>query len=62
MSGSEGNREQKRRTGEEIWLQYYNQALFERGLINEEERNRMANRIRSRGARAGGMNCHGPSR
>ena len=33
---------------EQFWLLYFNQFLFERGLITEEERNRMANRINNR--------------
>lgn len=39
---------QKRSIAETYWLLYYNQTLFEQGLITEEERNRMANRIRTR--------------
>ena len=35
----------KKKRAEQIWLSYYNQALFEAGLITEAERNRMKNRI-----------------
>ena len=30
---------------EQLWLSYYNQLLFEAGLITETERNRMKNKI-----------------
>lgn len=30
---------------EKIWLQYFNDALFGRGLITEKERNRIANAV-----------------
>ena len=30
---------------EQLWLSYYNQVLFEAGLITETERNRMKNKI-----------------
>lgn len=35
-----------------MWLNYFNQTLFEKGLISESERNRMTNSI----------NCRRPSR
>lgn len=38
----------KNQTAETIWLLYYNQILFERGIISESERNRMKNKIESR--------------
>ncbi len=37
--------ESGRGAAEKIWLRYYNEALYERGFITEEERNRMAARI-----------------
>lgn len=41
--------EQKRRSAaEQLWLHYYNQTLFDKGLITEAERNRMTNRINAR--------------
>ena len=39
---------QKQYMIEQFWLLYYNQVLFEHGLITEQERNRMANRINNR--------------
>lgn len=30
---------------EKIWLQYFNDALFSKGLITEKERNRIANAV-----------------
>ena len=53
MSNVEVYKDQKRTIAEQIWLQYYNQVLFERGVITEEERNRMANRINARNNMAG---------
>ncbi len=35
----------KKSMAEQIWLNYYNQTLFENGLITEAERNRMKNMI-----------------
>ena len=40
--------DQKRSTGEQIWLHYYNQVLYDKGMITEDERNRMTNRIDAR--------------
>ena len=37
--------QKKRHAAEQIWLHYYNQTLFEKGLITETERNRMKNLI-----------------
>ena len=34
----------------EIWLNYFNQVLFEKGLITDKEKNRMNNLIYT--------NCH----
>ncbi|MBQ8834432.1 MAG: hypothetical protein IJ001_05855 [Oscillospiraceae bacterium] len=36
---------QKRKLAEQLWLTYFNQTLFERGLITEAERNRIKNCI-----------------
>ena len=47
-----GNQRLKRQAMEKAWLHYYNQVLFEKGLITEQERNRMTNRINSRGGAA----------
>lgn len=35
----------KKALAEQLWLHYYNQVLFEAGLISEAERDRMKNRI-----------------
>lgn len=40
--------QQKKQIAEQVWLGYFNQTLFEKGLITESERNRMSNRIASR--------------
>ena len=36
---------QKRSIMDAAWLKYYNQVLFEKGLITEDERNRMIHKI-----------------
>jgi len=41
--------QQKKLMAEELWLHYFNQSLFMRGVITEAERNRIANMIASRG-------------
>ncbi len=33
---------------EKLWLIYFNDTLYGKGLISESERNRMANKIHSR--------------
>ena len=40
----------ERKAAEEIWLMYFNNCLFENGVITEEEYNRMAVRIVGRSA------------
>ena len=46
------NLEQRRKViAEEIWLKYFNQALFEQGKITERERNQMINKINARTGR-----------
>lgn len=42
----------KRQAVEKAYLLYYNQVLFEKGLITEQERNRMIHRINGRGSAA----------
>ena len=39
---------QKKYMAEQLWLDYFNQTLYEKGLITESERNRMSNKIASR--------------
>lgn len=38
----------KRDAAEMLWLHFYNNILFEKGLITEKERNRMHNLINER--------------
>lgn len=42
------NEQKKQQLAEELWLKYYNNVLFEKGLITEADRNRMANTISAR--------------
>ena len=37
---------------QQLWLTYYNDTLFSKGLITEEQRNRMRLRIKNRAATA----------
>ena len=48
MSDRERVEERRRAAAEQIWLHYYNQVLYERGIIEEAERNRMSHRIDAR--------------
>ena len=43
--------QRKKNAAEELWLKYYNQMLFERGMITEWERNLMISKINARTAR-----------
>lgn len=38
----------KQQVAEEIWLHYFNNVLYEKHLITEQERNRMSNWIDTR--------------
>ena len=50
MKASGGSvQERKRSVAEQLWLHYYNQKLYDRGVITAEERDRMTNRINARG-------------
>lgn len=42
---AESSAYQKQKLAEQLWLTYFNQTLFEKGLITEAERNRIKNRI-----------------
>ena len=42
------NELKQRKVAEQLWLHYYNQTLFNKGLITETERNRMTNAINAR--------------
>ena len=50
MAGHNELTDEQRRMdlAELMWLNYFNQTLFEKGLINENERNRMKNNISRR--------------
>ncbi len=37
--------QKKRELGGRLWLSYYNQTLYEKGMITERERNKMALKI-----------------
>lgn len=37
--------QQKQHMAEQLWLLYYNQYLYDHGVITERERNRMKNKI-----------------
>ena len=36
---------QKKQEAAQIWLSYYNRVLYEKGIISEQERNRMTLQI-----------------
>ena len=40
--------QQKKELAELMWLNYFNQTLYEKGLISENERNKMKNHISRR--------------
>jgi hypothetical protein len=40
--------QQKQRVMEGLWLSYYNDTLFAKGIISEEARNKMRLRIKAR--------------
>lgn len=44
--------QQKKTIVEEAWLKYYNQVLFEKGMITERERNLMIHKIDARTVRS----------
>lgn len=46
------NEQWKKSVAEQIWLHYYNQTLYEQGVITETERNRMKNLINNCGSSA----------
>ena len=48
MSKAATPEQQKKTFVEEAWLKYYNQVLFEKGMITERERNLMINKIDAR--------------
>ncbi len=40
--------EKKQSVLDQLWLTYYNDTLYEKGLITEQERNKMRVKIRNR--------------
>lgn len=44
------NEQKKQAVIEQLWLTYYNDTLFAKGLITEEQRNKMRVMIKSRTA------------
>ena len=40
--------QQRRVVAEQIWLNFFNQTLYEQGIITESERNRVKNMISGR--------------
>ncbi|MBR2929470.1 MAG: hypothetical protein IKC24_10005 [Oscillospiraceae bacterium] len=52
MSKTLNPEQQKKLLVEEAWLKYYNQVLFEKGLISERERILMINKIDARTAKS----------
>ena len=52
MSKTLNPEQQKKLLVEEAWLKYYNQMLFEKGLISERERILMINKIDARTAKS----------
>ena len=44
------NEQKKQAVMEQLWLTYYNDTLFAKGLITEEQRNKMRLTIKSRTA------------
>ena len=43
-----GYESEKQQIAEKVWLQYFNNELYKREVINEVERNKMALKIESR--------------
>ena len=39
---------EKQNVIDKLWLNYFNDTLYDRGLISEDDRNRMRNRINHR--------------
>ena len=47
MSEHKSNEQQRKEMAARLWLSYYNRVLCEKGVITEQERNRMALKIDS---------------
>lgn len=53
------NEQMRVTAAEELWLGYFNQYLFESGLITEQQRNRINARIIARPKRSVGKTAYG---
>lgn len=51
---NESNKAREKRMAEEIWLMYFNNYLYEHGVISEKDRNRMVGQIANRKPSAAG--------
>lgn len=51
--------QEKKSFAEKLWLEYFNQYLYEQNLITEMQRNRMALKIESRKASTSGTKDKG---
>lgn len=51
--------QEKKSFAEKLWLEYFNQYLYEQNLITEMQRNRMALKIESRRASTSGTKDKG---
>lgn len=47
-TNSEISQQRRRSIMEQLWLTYYNDTLYEKGVITEDERNKMRIKIKSR--------------
>ena len=45
ISETQMKRELTRRLADQLWLEYYNRTLYEKGLITEQEHGRMSLKI-----------------
>ena len=45
MSERKSNEQRRKETAAKVWLSYYNRVLYEKGIITDRERNKMALKI-----------------
>lgn len=45
MSEHKSNEQRRKEMAARLWLSYYNRVLYEKGVITERERNKMALKI-----------------
>lgn len=48
MAKQPSNSPEQTKAAEQLWLLYYNNTLYEKGLITERDRNRMIHLIKNR--------------